>query len=213
MFLMNTQLPLWNQHLCAAFSLPPPPAFWTSQSVCIHWRKQNQPNKSKNYTQGQERSSCSWATWRKGRHVASSLPLVGLTYTRTCTQTFTFVNKGAWSSAKASLASGGLQIFVLTCGLDSWRDRHQGSSPRALFLREKQGQNRAVILPGVGKGLMSPLLARSLQKRTAVSRLISFTGYCERFAPDLLPKHQQPFYVLWCVSTVLVVERYSIYSE
>lgn len=190
MFLMNTQQPLWNQHLCAAFSLPPPPVFWTLQSVCIHWWKQKQRNKSKTYMQGQERSSCSRAVWQKGRQVTSSPPSPGIMWAHTRTQIFTLVNRCVWSSIKASLASGVLKIFVLTCG---WWDRHQRSAPQALFLWDKWGQNIAVNLMGMGKGFMSPLFARSFQKRTAVYRLISYTDHCEKFVLDLLPKCQKHF--------------------
>lgn len=199
--------------MCCFFS--PPSTCLLNLAVCVYSPAKTKPTKQKPNLHARAREELlqlSNLTERKAGYLLTTFGWINV-HTHTCTQTFTFVNKGAWSGAKASLASGGLQIFVLTCGLDSWRDRHQGSSPRALFLRGKQGQNRAVILLGVGKGLMSPLLARSLQKRTAVCKLISYTGYCERFVPDLLPKRQQPFHVLWCVSTVLVVEQYSIYSE
>lgn len=57
---------------------------------------------------------------------------------------------------------------------------------------------------------MSPLFARSFQKRTAVCRLIFYTDYCEKFVLDLSPKCQQHVHVLQCVSTVLLTEQYLI---
>lgn len=86
MFLMNTQQPLWNQHLCAAFSLPPPPVFWTLQSVCIHWWKQKQRKQNLHAMAREELLQLSSLTERKAGYL-----LTTFTWINVCTPTHTII--------------------------------------------------------------------------------------------------------------------------
>lgn len=100
---MNTQLPLWNQHLCCCscmpwFFLTPPPPFHRLSKPCSLWvfnsKSKTNKTKAKPTCKGKRRALAFEQSERsKGRKASLSLPSVVWTYTHKCMQIFTFADR------------------------------------------------------------------------------------------------------------------------
>lgn len=99
--------------MCCFFS--PPSTCLLNLAVCEYTLVKTKPKKQKQNLHARARKDLlQLSSLTEGRHVTCSLPLAGLTYTHTHQHaTFTFVSRCMRSSAKASLASGVLQILIL----------------------------------------------------------------------------------------------------